>query len=99
MPGAAILITYKLAKNTSEQDFLPASEKMHGEFMSKQKGFISWQILAEADTYTDVLIWETMEDAQNAMRAGGESTANQAFFSLFDPESIKMQFLTMKKSY
>ena len=99
MSNAIMFITYKLAKDVSTQDFLLASEKVNNDFMSKQKGYISWKVLADGDTWADLLTWETKEDAGNAMAAGGANADNQKFFALLDPESVKMQIFTVEKSY
>ena len=99
MSNAVMYITYKLAKDVPTQEFLLASEKVKDEFMSKQKGYISWKVLADGDTWADLLTWETKEDAGNAMAAGGANADNQKFFALLDPESVKMQIFTVEKSY
>ena len=99
MPNAVMFITCKLAKDVSAQDFLLASEKVKDLFLSKQKGFISWKVLADGDMWADLLIWETKEDAGNAMAAGGANADNQKFFALLDPESVKIQIFTEEKSY
>jgi len=99
MSNAVVFISYKLAKDVSAQDFLLASEKVNNDFMSKQKGYISWKVLVDGDTWADLLIWETKEDAGNAMAAGGANADNQKFFALLDPESVKMQIFTVEKSY
>ena len=99
MQNAVMLITYKLAKDVSAQDFLLASEKVKDDFMSKQKGYISWKVLADGDMWADLLIWETKEDAGNAMAAGGANADNQRFFALLDPETVKMKIFNVEKSY
>ena len=99
MSNAVMLISFNLAKGVSKSDFLLAAEKVNAEFMSKQKGYISWKQLVDGDNWVDLLTWETMEDAQKAMEAGGMNDANQKFFSLLDHESVKIQFLTVEKSY
>ena len=99
MSKAVMFISYKLATGASASDFLLASEKVHSAFMSKQKGYIAWQVLVDGDTWADVLTWETMDDAQNAMAAGSADAANQAFFAFLDEESVKMQIFTVEKSY
>ena len=99
MSNAVMFISYKLVKGASIPDFLIASEKVHNEFMSKQKGYISWKVLVDGDIWADVLTWETMDDAQNAMGAGGTNTANQEFFALLGQESVKVQIFAVEKSY
>ena len=99
MSNVVMLISYKLAKGSSTSDFLLASEKVQSEFLSKQKGYISWKVLADGDTWADLLTWETMTDAQNAMAASETNAANQAFFAFLDQESVNIQLFSVEKSY
>ena len=99
MSQAVMFISYKPAKGVSSQDLFAALDTVQKEFISKQKGYISWQILRDGELWADVLTWETMEDAERAMAASEENPANHGFFALLDPESVKMQFFTVAKSY
>ncbi|MDR2967783.1 MAG: hypothetical protein LBU74_07530 [Methanobacteriaceae archaeon] len=64
MSNAIWFISYKLVKGASIPDFLLASKKLNNEYMSKQKGYISWKQLVEEETWADLLTWETMDDAK-----------------------------------
>ena len=99
MPNAVMFITFSLAKGASAEDFFLASEKVHSEFMSKQKGYISWKRLLDGETWADLLTWETMSDAKNAFEASGASAVNHEFFSFIDEASVKVQLFTVEKSY
>lgn len=50
MSNAIWFISFKLKKGVSVDDFLLASEKCHNEVLSKQKGFISWEVLRDGET-------------------------------------------------
>jgi len=99
MSNVVMFISYKLAKGASTSDFLLALEKVQSEFISKQKGYISWKVLRDGDTWADLLTWESMGDAQNAMAAGETDTANHAFFAFLDQESVKIQMFAVEKSF
>ena len=99
MSNAVMFISYKLAKDVPVQDFLLASEKVYNDFMSKQKGYKSWKVLVDGDMWADLLTWETKEDAESAMAAGGANADNQKFFAMLNQESVKMQIFTVEKSY
>jgi len=72
--------------------------------MSKQKGYISWKQLVEGEMWADLLIFETMDDAQNVMKTSStEDFAKNAFahefFSFIDQESAKIHLFSVQKSY
>ena len=98
MSNAVLYISFKLAKGVSESDFLAASEKLNKEFMSKQKGYISWKLLSEGETWADLLVWETEADAQRAMDEGSANPLAHEFFSFIDGESTTVSTLLVKKS-
>lgn len=99
MPHAVMFISFRLVKGASEADFLLASEKLHREFMSKQKGYISWKQLADGDTWADLLTWETVEDAKNAGEASCANALAHEFFSFLEQESIQTHLFSVKKDY
>ena len=99
MPKTIMFISFKLAAGVSVSDFQLAAAKVYNEFMSKQKGYISWQQLVDGDLWADLITWETMADAQSAMEASMVDTASQEFFPFIDEASVKMQFFTVEKSY
>jgi len=52
-------------------------------FLSKQKGFNSREILQdhkELNTFMDIVIWDSAEDAQNAMQASQKEASLMPFF-------------------
>ena len=95
---AAMLISFKLAKGASVPDFLVASKKVYSEFISKQKGYCSWKQLTDGKSWADLLTWESIEDAQNAMEASATSAAALEFFPFLDNESVKSHIYTIEKS-
>ncbi|MCL2033661.1 MAG: hypothetical protein FWG94_02890 [Oscillospiraceae bacterium] len=100
MSNAVWFISYKLVKGASVPDFLLASEKCHNEVLSKKKGFISWQVLTEGDTWVDLVTWETMDDAINAENDDGEpDPVAQEFYSFINFNSLKQEVFSVEKSY
>jgi len=98
--NAVMFISYKLVEGASAEEFLVASEKVHDEVLSKKKGFISWKVLVDSDTWIDLVTWETMEDAVSAGNDDDMSNPMyQKFCSLIDPNSLKMQTFSVEKSY
>ena len=99
MSQTVMFITFKLAQGAVVPDFLQAAEKVNREFMSKQKGYISWKQLRDGDNWADMLIWETAQDAQNTMAASESYPGAGKFFAFLDMESVNMKLYTVEKSY
>ena len=100
MSNAVFFCSCKLKEGASVPDFLLAAEKLNNEFISKQKGYISWKQLADGDTWADFIIFETMADAkkfeENSVNAGELA---QNFYSFIDLNSCQMNYFTIEKNY
>ncbi len=99
MSNTVWIISYKLVEGASVPDYLLASEKVNNEILSKQKGFISWEVLLDGDTWVDLVVWDTPEDAKNAETAGGTNPIAQEYYSYMDFSSLKNQVYSVEKSY
>ena len=99
MSNAVWFISFKLKQGVSEKDFLLASEKCHNEVLSKQKGFISWEVLRDGDTWIDFVKWETAEDAKNGETAGASNPAAHEFYSFIDMKTCTMQLFSVEKTH
>ena len=102
MPKAVWYISYKLVEGASVEDFLLASKKCHDDSMSKNKGFISWEVLRDGDTWVDVVTFETLDDAKNAEGDGNEATKHPSaieFYSFIDPTTLKDTSYILEKSH
>ena len=99
MSQTVMFITFKLAQGAAVPDFLQAAEKVNREFMSKQKGYISWKQLRDGDKWADMIIWETAQDAQNAMAASESNPGAGEFFAFLDMGSVNMQLYTVEREH
>ena len=99
MADAVWFITYKLKKDTSVEAFLLASEKCNNVVLSRQKGFIAWDVLRDGDTWVDLVKWETAEDAQNGETAGSDNPASHAFYSFIDMDTCKLTLYLVEKHH
>ena len=99
MAKAIWLISYKLKKGASVQDFLIATEKLNNEIVSKEKGYISWKQLNDGDTWVDLMTWETLEDAKNFENGEDRGPLAMDFYSFINFNSIKSQHYTIEKDY
>ena len=100
MSKAAFYCVYKLKKGASVPDFLLAAEKLNNDYISKQKGYISWKQLADGDTWADLLTFETMEDVKDfEANSGNSGELSQNFYSFINLNSCKVNYFTIERSY
>ncbi|MCL2116400.1 MAG: hypothetical protein FWH29_09285 [Methanobrevibacter sp.] len=99
MSNVVEFVTFKLKKGASEPDFLLVSDKFNHEFLAKQKGYISRNLLVDGEIWADLVFWETMEDAKNAVKAFRKSEAAKEYMSFLNGPSCKLLHLSVKKSY
>lgn len=99
MSGAVLFISFNLIEGASVSDFLLAAERLNNEYMSKQKGFISWKQLVDDGTWVDLITWETMDDAKRVLESDGSGDSAEKFYSFIDLESCKVQIFSVEKSY
>jgi len=95
-------ISYKLVEGADVQEFLLASKKCHDDSLSKNKGFISWDVLRDGDTWVDFVTFESMEDANNAEgddNEAGKHPSALAFYSFIDPNTLKATSYTLEKRH
>ena len=100
MPNAVFFNSYKLKEGASVPDFLLAAEKLWNEHISKQKGYISFNLLVDGETWADSTIFETMDDA-NAFLASSQSGTNdlaQKFYSFLNFNSCKSHVFSVERS-
>jgi len=100
MTNAVFYCSFKLQEGADESEFLAASERLNDEYISKQKGYVSWKQLNDGETWLDFLTFETMEDMKNFE----ENSANagelaQKFYSYIDLNSCIVKYYSVKKSY
>ena len=99
MSNVLWFITYQLKKDVSIEDFLRASEQCNKEVLSRQKGFISWEVLRDGDTWVDLVKWETAEDAQKGETAGAGNPAARAFYAFINMRTCKQVLYTIEKQH
>ncbi len=61
------VINYKLADGISEKHLLSVASEIIKTWMSKQSGFIRWEIHKNMDGgYTDIVYWDSREAAKDS---------------------------------
>ena len=81
MSNCIEFVAFKLKKGISEQEFRLVSDKFNIEFLAKQKGYISRKLLTKGEIWADLVVWETEEDFQNAMKVSKEDAAAALYLS------------------
>ena len=99
MNEVIMLITFKLKKGASVEEFLIASENLNNGYMSQQKGFVSWKQLHDGELWVDFLTFKTMEDAQAIEKDSNPNDLALKFYSFINCNSCKVQYFTVEKSY
>ena len=101
MSNAVFSNTYKLKDGASVPDFLLAVEKLIKEHVSKQKGYVSFRLLAEGDTWADSVTFETIDDL-NAFLESSQKDRNELaehFYSFLNFSTCKSQVFSVALSY
>ena len=91
--------SFNLKKEASVSDFLLVSDKFNREFLSKQKGYISRQLLRLGEMWADSVLWETMEDAMRAFNTADEDAIACEYMSFMEHESVKVLHMVVERSY
>jgi len=99
------IITYELDDGIDEQHLLNVASEIIESWMSKQAGFIQWDIHKDANgegdvvKYTDIVYWETREAAQEAEQQMGSIPNAADWFSCYKEGSIGSQNLKQLGSF
>lgn len=100
MDKTAWIISFKIKDTVTKDDFIEATKHLHDNVLSKQKGFISWEQYLDKDgTWTDFVLWETLEDAKAATTAGAGKEEAKKFYAMLKMETCVMNTSTFVKKY
>ena len=100
MSNVVSLHTYKLKDGASVPDFLLAVEKLIKEHVSKQKGYVSFKLLAENDTWADSVTFETMDDFNAFLRTEDQINELAAKFASFlNFDTLKSNVYSVERRY
>ena len=83
------IISYQLADNISQEQLLQIAQRVVDEWMKNQPGFIKWEIHTNSDgSYTDIVYWQTKEDAKAAETEMGNIPNGAEWFGCYKEGSI-----------
>ncbi len=96
MKKVLVIVSYSLAENKKEDDFLIISDKIEKELMPQLKGFINRKILKNDDgRFCDMTEWDFMENAQKAIKEVRKNKICLPMFSFINIYSIKIEYWNM----
>ncbi len=96
------VISYQLADGTSQAQLLKVAGDIIESWMNKQPGFIRWEIHKNTDgteTYTDIVYWQSEQDAKNSEKEMANIPNAGAWFSCYKEGSINSQNLQQVGSF
>ena len=99
MSNVVFFNTYKLRDGVTVPDFKFAVDKLIEEHISKQKGYISFKLLAEGDAWADYVMFETMDNL-NAFLESSENERNELsekFYSFLNFDTCKSHIYSVEK--
>jgi len=100
MPNAVFYCSFKLKKGADVSDFLQAAEKLNDEYISKQRGYISWQQMSDGDTWADFIAFETMEDVKKfEAESAGAGELAQNFYSFINLNSCIVRHYSIERTH
>lgn len=74
---------FELAEGVDEATLIAASAALQAEFISKQSGFVSRELLkGQANQWVDIVYWNSMAEAKLAAQNAANSPVCFKYFSL-----------------
>ena len=99
MSKAVYFVSFKLKKGASVPEFLLAAQTLNDEFISKQKGYVSWEQFVDGDTWADMCTFESMDDLKNFEAASrNPSETALKFYSFINLNSCKSHHFSLQKA-
>ena len=84
--------SYELKKGVNIDDFLAAAKQLDNEHISKQKGYISYEIAVDGENWADFTIFETLEDARDFVGVSDPNDVSEKFYSFINFNSCVTRF-------
>lgn len=100
MANAVFYCSFKLKKGASVPEFLQAAENLNNEYISKQRGYLSWKQLVDGETWADFITFETMEDVKSFEENSSNSgELSEKFYSFINFNSCKQHYFTIERNH
>lgn len=98
MAQVAFHNSYKLKKGVSTAEFVRVVEQLNREYISKQSGYLSFELFVDGETWADITKFETKEDAETFARCGTPNAFAQKFYSFINLNSCSSHLYTIEKT-
>ena len=101
MPGAVYFNSYKLKKGSSIPDFLLAVKTLFTQVISRHKGYRSFALFRDGDTWADYSVWETIDDLNAFVKSATAGEPNElaaSFYSFLNFNSCKSHHFSVERS-
>ena len=92
-------VSFRLKEGVSMPDFLLVSDRLNAEFITRQRGYLGRKLIADGGLWADLVLWATLEDAQNAARIFAESAIAGEYMAYIDEASVDFHHFTIAKDY
>jgi hypothetical protein len=92
---------YKLKEGPDVKGFLEASESVQNDFLVNQRGFLPGREIfrGEDGLWTEVVRWETMDNAKNAINESKTCQYCHKLFSFIDVQSARQTYLEERQRF
>lgn len=99
MKSVIEIVQFKLSQNATSEQLIAASEQSQ-KFVSSLQGFEyrSLSFDQDSNTWTDVVYWDSMENAKAAGEQFMACEDCQPLMALIDPDSVIMQHQSIMMS-
>ena len=88
------ILSYELAEGVTQKQLLSVAEEIIVGWMSKQKGFVCWEIHTnDKGGFTDIVYWEDEASAKNAEKDMCNIPNANAWYSCYKEGSITSKHL------
>jgi len=94
------IISYELADNITQEHLLKVAKQIVTEWMTKQPGFIKWEINTNKDgSYIDIVFWESEAAAKKAEKEMANIPNASEWYSCYKQGSISSQNLSLINTF
>lgn len=99
MANAVEFSAFKLKKGVSPYEFLHIADEFNEGFLSRQHGYVSRQLLLDGEKWADYVLWETMDDIQNAFKASEKDAVARKYLACINLNSCATNLFSIEKRY